>query len=309
MDDSVRERLRFAQRKLDRDRRRLSIRVRTARREPLPVRRPVFVLGCPRAGTTLMFALLRRHPALGGFHTEAHLLWEAYQHPARHGWSSDRSTAGSIGRGEAMFLARVIGRVAGDRRFLDKTPKNALRVPYLEALFPDASFVFIHRDGRATVSSLIEGWTARRGVSYRLPERLRLDDYGGRYWSYILPPGWRDLIGTSIAEVAAFQYRVANEMAIDDLDRLDPARVVKVAYEDVVGRPQAVVDDLLRRLDLAPASEVSAFARELDRHLVSSISPPRADKWRARSEQLAPVMHVVEPMMRRLGYTDVEVVA
>src|SRR5262249_48843084 len=58
----------------------------------VPIRRPIFVLGCPRSGTTVLFAMLRRHPDLAGSDAEGHVLWDAYQHPARRGWDSDRST-------------------------------------------------------------------------------------------------------------------------------------------------------------------------------------------------------------------------
>ena len=73
----------------------------------------------------------------------------------------------------------------GDRRFLDKTPENCLRIPYLHALFPDASIVFLRRRAAENVNSLMEGWRARpRFVTYRLPLPLEgLGPLNGNRWS------------------------------------------------------------------------------------------------------------------------------
>src|SRR5262249_6051022 len=58
---------------------------------------------------------------------------------------------------------------------------NCLRIPFLRALFPDARFVFLRRDGRATISSLIEGWRAgSRYETYRLPAPLPIAGTKGR---------------------------------------------------------------------------------------------------------------------------------
>ena len=265
------------------------------------VREPIFVIGCPRSGTTLLFDLLRRHPDLASLGAEGHRFWDAHQHPARKGWGSDRSTPSSIARDEPAFVSAAIARVARGSRFVDKTPRNALRVPYLDALFPDARFVFLHRDGRATVASLIEGWTARRGISYRLPVRLELDRHRGRYWSYVLPPGWRGWIRTSVPAVAALQYRTSNEIALDDLAAIDRSRVTTVSFEALLDRPADTIGGVLARLELPSADEVLGPAAELDRHAVSSLSPPRPGKWRDRAALIEPVLPLIEPTMRRLA--------
>lgn len=204
--------------------------------------------------------------------------------------------------GEEAFVHHAVQQVTGGRRFLDKTPKNVLRIPYLLQLFPDAFFVFLKRDGRATVSSLIEGWSARRGVSYRLPVPLRLREYGGRYWSFVLPPGWRDTIGTSLPRVAALQYVASNDAAVADRSLVPPDRFVEVGYEELVATPEAVVRRLLDRLDLAPSEAVLSLARQLSSHHVGSISPPDPQKWRIRTEDIQRVMPMLEPTMSRLGY-------
>jgi len=267
-----------------------------------PPRRPIFIIGCPRSGTSLVFGLLREHPDVRSLGTEGHVLWSAYQHPRLKRWSSDRSTEKDVADGEPRYLYTGIKEVSGSVRFLDKTPKNVLRIPYLHRLFPDASFVFVKRDGRATVNSLIEGWSVRSGVSYLLPERLRLKEYRGRLWSYILPPGWRETSEMSLAEVAALQYVSSNETALTDRSVIPPEAVIGVRFEQLLAHPIDETARILERLALTPSDSVMSMARELGKHPVGAISPPRAGKWETRADEIEDVLPRIEPVMARLGY-------
>ena len=288
--------------------RRLVLAARTARQKiEHPPRKPIFILGCPRSGTTLLFRILQRHDGLRTPHGEGHILWNRYQHPRLRGWTSDRLTAEDVTPEEPSYIYTAIHQFAGEGRFLDKTPRNCLRVPYLARLFPDATFVLLKRDGPPTVSSLIEGWTVRHGVSYRLPLDMHLDEYKGNLWCYMLPQNWRELTETSIPEIAAHQYVASYQTALDDLESIPTERVVTVSYEDIVTRPMDAMDRLLASLDLAPSEEVASMAGNLDAHPVQANSPPRPDKWRGRIDQIRRVMPVMAPTMERLGYdTDLD---
>lgn len=265
--------------------------------------RPIFVLGCPRSGTSVVFALLQRHEALRSPGREGHALWNAYQHPRLKGWSSDRATHQDIKPFERRYLYTAIKSTTGDLRFLDKTPKNILKLPYLASLFPDATFVFVKRDGPDTVNSLIEGWTVRFGISYRLPQRLELVDYRGRYWCYVLPEGWRDWARTSVGDVAAFQYVESYETALDDRSSLSDHSFVDLRYEDLLQHPVRETKALLDRLELPPSDSVMEMARNLTAYpSKSTVSRPREGKWRDRAEEIARITPRITPTVLRLGY-------
>jgi hypothetical protein len=267
-----------------------------------PPARPVFVIGCPRSGTSLLFELLRRHPALASLRGEGHVLWSTYQHPRFKGWASDRAVAGDIRPGERQFLYSAIARIAGPRRFLDKTPKNVMRLPYLGELFPDATFVLLSRDGRAVVSSLIEGWEVRQSPVYRLPQRLDLEEYRGRLWSFVLPPRWRAWASTSLRQVAALQFASSYDLMLADRSGVDADRIVELRFEDLVARPLVEVGRVLERLELPFSDEVRDMASNLEANVVQSNSPPRPDKWRERAAEILSVRSQIEPTMLRLGY-------
>lgn len=156
-------------------------------------------------------------------------------------------------------------------RFLEKTPKNMLRVPMLDRVFPDALYVHLTRDAPHNIDSLIEGWRAvdRFGPvtrprfarsGYPIARQLALTDYTGRWWKFALVPGWRDLRGRSLADVAAWQYFQCNRIALDDLAAIDPARVRRVMHADFVRAPVDMIRDLFEWAALPPSPTAEAYA-------------------------------------------------
>ena len=271
-----------------------------------PPVRPVLVIGCPRSGTTLLVQALRASRELGSVQSEGHILWDEFRRPRDHGWDSDARSADQIGERERAYVNCAIRLLVRGRRFVDKTPENCLRVGYLDALFPDATFVFLHRSAAENVSSLMEGWRARpRFVKYRLPETLDgLGPLSGDRWSFVLVPGWRSLRHASLEEICARQYVACNEAALDARSGIEPARWIDVAYEDLVATPESVLRDLYGRLGLHFTAEAGTFAARLaERPSRTSISAPRAGKWRDHNlGAVERVLPLVEDVERRLGH-------
>ena len=51
--------------------------------------RPIFVIGAPRSGTSLLFRILATAHEVAHFPGEAHEVWERDHHPALRGWDSN----------------------------------------------------------------------------------------------------------------------------------------------------------------------------------------------------------------------------
>ena len=270
-------------------------------------RDPIFVVGSPRSGTTVVFELLQRSPHVGSLPGEGHLLTEIY-HP-----SGEPSTRGhELGPGdirprEAKVLRWVVDHLSAGRRYLDKTPRNSLRVPYLQELFPGAWFVLVIRDGRAAVSSLINGWRSRSDLfpGSRMPGGVSVEGYGGDTWRFVIPPGWRNYArGRTLPEVCAFQWQACMEVLLQARERAGGERWVEIRYEDLVARPEEETGLLLSGLRLPETQEILHRARELDRHVAKAITPPRPEKWREENpEEIERILPVIAPTMARLGYS------
>jgi hypothetical protein len=266
---------------------------------------PVLVIGCPRSGTSILHQALGLSPELASIHLEGHVIWEAFNHPSRHGWISNALAAEDVTDTERKYVYWIMRVLAGRRRFLDKTPKNCLRFPYLNALFPEAAFVFLRRRAADNVNSLMQGWRARpRYVSYELPEALEgLGDLSGHTWSFVLIAGWRELRHAPLEEVCARQYVECNEALLRARGELDPLRVVDVAYEDLVARPSEEVERVYGKLGLRFTDEAAAFATGLRHTPINALTPPRPGKWRGENpDEIRRILHLVRETERRLGY-------
>jgi hypothetical protein len=189
-------------------------------------------------------------------------------------------------------------------RLLEKTPENCLRLPFLVALFPDARFIFLIRDGRANISSLIEGWKHPCLFhGYRPPARIEIEGNGRRgYWAFTLIPGWRELASAPLEEVCARQWIECNK-ALQEFENAVGHRVpiMTIRYEDLVTRP----GDTLRAIaDFAGVDYEPTFERyEADLPGVNLLTAPEDEKWRRLNRQaIQRIMPLIAPQMESLGY-------
>jgi hypothetical protein len=272
-----------------------------------PPRRPVFILGSPRSGTTMLVDLLDRSPSLVSFARGSQFLWEMFHTIEGSGWESQVVGPEEITGHERRVVNWTIHELCGDKRYLDKFPRNCLRGEYLYELFPDARFVAIHRDGRSAVSSLITGWrtAGKFGQGTDLPVTLDIEGYDGGNWRFLVPPGWREYAtGHTLAQVCAFQWSEGNDAILRARERIPAEQWTEVRYEDFLDEPRATASRLLDRLDLPQEEEVLSWAANLDTHVSrTAVSDPSRDKWRAEHpREITSILPQIEPMMRRLGY-------
>ena len=271
-----------------------------------PPRRPALIIGCPRSGTTALRSVLMASDELASVQAEGHILWDEF-HPRRtRTATSDALGAQDVSERERRYVHLAVGLWTRGRRFLDKTPENCLRVDYLDALFPDAQFVFLHRRGADNVNSLMEGWRARpRFVTHRLSEPLEgIGPLDGSRWSFVLIPGWRELRHAPLETICAHQYVACNEAVLAALARLDPARWVKVGYERLRDQPVATTRSLFEALGLVFTPAVHEAATRLrETTAATAITPPRRGKWAEQNrDAVQRILPLVSETERRLGY-------
>jgi Sulfotransferase family len=269
--------------------------------------RPIFILGSPRSGTTMLFQLLDRSRSLASLGYGSQFIWEMFRPHRIESGCSHAAGPGDITKRERKVVNWAIERVAGDMPYLDKFPRMVLRAEYLAALYPDARFVSIVRDGRAVVSSLVTGWNTpgKFGQGTVLPVPLRVEGYRGRVWRFVLPPGWEAYAsGHTLAEVCAFQWAASNTELLDARDRLGHERFFQVRYEDLVRSPVDTTAAMLAHLDLEGDPEVLAHASALDRNVTqTAVTAPRPEKWRDENpDAVHSILAQIAPVMGRLGY-------
>jgi hypothetical protein len=258
--------------------------------------RPVFIVSTPRSGSSLLFETLANGPELYSTGRESHARIErvADFHPRKRGWSSNRLTAEDASAEAVETMAELFysdlaerdgNPASGPVRLLEKTPKNALRVPFFAAAWTDSLFVYLYRDVRQTLGSMIEAWASQRFQTYP-----KLPGWTGYAWSLLLVPGWRELIGRPLPEIVAHQWATTTTILLDDLERIPAERVRAISHADFVAAPQHSIEALARSLDLG-------WDRQLGEELPLStmtVSRPDPDKWRRLEPLIDPVLPIVE---------------
>lgn len=270
--------------------------------------RPIFIVGCPRSGTTLLQLMLHRHPRIA-IPPETRFVLGAYVHRLEFGDLERRENRKRVARfvtrrgtrfrdlgldrrpvcrqiaDAPPTLGSLLGtvfRAYADRhdrpRWGDKRPGYHAYLEILLRLFPNAQVVHLIRDPRACVASL---------------KRV---------------PWWKRGVEHSISAWA---------QSIDDTERAIrrwPGLVTRVSYEDLVADPQTE----LRRLAAALGEDYDARMAEPDR-LASEAVPERKHwheqtrtapstgsigRWTSELEpwEIALCEHTLGERMARFGY-------
>jgi hypothetical protein len=272
---------------------------------------PVFVVGCSRSGTTVTYETLAASPELNSLGHEIPEFWDGLWGPHHNGWTSEAAGAADALPAHRDAAERYFFQRLGRGTVLDKTCINVMRVPYLLHLFPGARFVYIHRDGRDNVSSLMDGWLhdghfALGKTLGPFPCPVAIDNGAFREWSFFLPPGWRDYNRASLEDVCAFQWRTANRLALDAAAGVPAAQWIRLRYEDIFERPVDMFRDVFERLGLPFDAGVQRRCATLDRRPTSIVKgAPKKQKWKdAHAARIERILPAIEPMLNELGYAS-----
>lgn len=269
---------------------------------PPRIDRPIFIVSPPRSGSSLLFETLARAPGVYTIGTESHGLIEGVQAltPAARDWESNRlgpddATEGTVAFLKDRFVAQLRDRDGkrprgGPSRMVEKTPKNALRIPFLAEAFPDSSFVYLYRDPRETISSMLDAWRSGRFITYP-----NLPGWEGPPWSLLLVPGWRKLSGRSLSEIVARQWATTVDSLLDDLAALPSDRWCVASYDRLVSEPDVEMRRLCAFLGLSWDLELAAPLPH-SRHTLDS---PHPEKWQRNADEVLAHQDVFAPAAQR----------
>lgn len=271
---------------------------------------PVFVLGCSRSGTTVTYETLAASPRFLSLGVEIPEFWNGLYGPLNNGWLSEAAGAEQARPEHRAAALRYFFQRLGRGQVLDKTCINTLRVPYLNALFPRAKYVFIQRDGRDNISSMIDGWRlGRTDGSFHLsqffgpfPEPVAINGGEFKEWHFFLPPGWREFNRASLEEACAFQWLSANRLAMEGKRLIPEERWIQLRYEDLFERPVEMFRDAFERLDIPFDETLRARCAHLAPTSIVK-GAPKKQKWRENNpEAIERILPMIGPLMMELGY-------
>ena len=256
---------------------------------------PVFIIGCARSGTSLLNDLLDMQKDIAVW-SEANNIWDPRGYPWRKSgqetppiWIDPAAHTNRWWRDtqpRAQEIKAAFGLYQFVRRrpfFLNKTPLNTFRIPYLLQMFPQAKFIHLIRDGRAVVQSYTRKQMiditnapepyARMGYAYTPDElALRLADY------------WKANLAEVEQQDAALGLQAKNQL-------------LTVTYE-------ALCNDLMGTLATI-CQYIGVDPQRFDNRLSQIKAVSQNEKWRsAWSEDLTRrICTALEPTLSDYGYT------
>lgn len=276
--------------------------------------RPIFIVAAPRSGSTLLFETLAVNRELWSVGDESHKHFESIaplrpnaKNPSNR-LTAEMATPEVIDTLMNFFVDDLVncdGKPFAqlsplsrprELRFLEKTPKNALRIPFILKAFPHARFIFLFRDAKQNISSLLDSWRSGRYVTYPKLPGWPVD----KPWSHLLIPGWQELVGSSLAEIAARQWLVTNQTILDDLDKLPRERWCAIEYDALLANTGRELQRLCHFGQLIFGPRMHEVASKPLKPSRYTLTAPHPDKWKKNAAELEPVLPSTERMMATL---------
>jgi tetratricopeptide (TPR) repeat protein len=255
---------------------------------PSALQSPVFVIGFPRSGTTLLEQMLDAHPDFRSM-DERGFIYQLVERMEHAGQRYPDDLAG-LTQSEADQLRAVYGRLvervlpdAASHRLVDKNPLNMLCLPMILRLFPAARIILCLRHPCDVLLSCSM-------QSFRSPAFMAL---------------------CSSLQRLARGYAQAFEQCCRHLEIFAP-HVLEWRYESVVDDFDGAVARLGQFLGVADASPFAGFtAHARNKPFIATpsyarvtrpVSAAAVGRWRAYREQFEPVLPILRPWIERFGY-------
>jgi len=249
---------------------------------------PVFVVGFPRSGTTLLEQMLDAHPDFRSMDERAFIydLLERMEHAGQpYPAALARLTAEEAGMLRQVYdglVAKVVPDL-GVKRLVDKNPLNMLALPMIMRLYPEAHIILCLRHPCDVLLSC-----------YFLPFRS---------------PSFATLCSTlprlARGYVQVFEQWFANAEVF-------APRVLEWRYESVVEHFDEHVARLAHFLGIEDAEPLKRYAEHARGkgfistpsyvQVTQGVNRNAVNRWHAYREAFEPVLPILRPMLERFGY-------
>jgi hypothetical protein len=226
---------------------------------------PFFIIGCGRSGTTILGRALSKHPAVT-YLNEPRSIWTSCfpesdiwtEHAAaRCGklvFSKSDATGPKAAELKRLFHLETIR--TGRPVLVEKLPINSFRIAFLHALFPEARFVHIFRNGLEVARS-IEKLADKKWFGF--------NDYK---WN-LLAAHARSRAETAQLPAACdtdyerglLEWRLATEAVRKFADTMPALIFHEILYDELIADPIAALRKVMTFMGLDISGEVENFAR------------------------------------------------
>lgn len=249
---------------------------------------PIFVLGFPRSGTTMLEQMLDAHPGMVSM-DEQPFVQRVIEQMQDMGWQYPERL-GDLDSGQCKQLRDTYWRSVAKlvqlrpgQRLVDKNPLTMLRLPLLVRLFPNAKIIFVVRHPCDVVFS--------------------------NYLQNFNAPAYIALCST--LPRLANGYAAAMQFWIQHAEILKP-EVFEWRYEDAMHDFTDHVERLGVFLQLGDTTRLHQFSEHAKRkgyigtpsyaQVVKPVYASSIGRWKRYREYFEPVLRLLEPAIKHWGY-------
>lgn len=278
---------------------------------------PVILIGAARSGTKFLRDVLASGTGTAAVPYDVNYVWRY----GAEGTQDDVLDPDTLTDARKSFICRTLrsqAKAGPDDILIEKTVASTLRIPFIEAVFPDARYVHLVRDGREVVESSIRQWQAPPNWStlwrklreipfqnlgyvawfgWNFVKGLITGRKGGKVWGPRFPGIDAMAEKGPLSLVCAHQWLECYTRASTGLSEIASAesRVFTIRYEDLI-RDEEALSGLLDDLGLPDKDNILAcFAEKL--------RPNEPQMWRSLpQEDLTIIERVLTPSLKELGY-------
>lgn len=250
---------------------------------------PIFIVGFPRSGTTLLEQMLDAHPGLQSMDENPffnRLADTLRRHDSRILGSLDVLRQLDCDELRKQYLIMVSEKVRRrwDAQLVDKNPLNMLWLPFIHRLYPQAKYI----------------------LALRHPCDVILSCYMQNFRSSIL------VTASATIERLAAAYVAAMDCWLKHAEVFQP-NVLVSRYEDLVADSAQQTQRIAQFLELDDASTMMKF----DQHardkgyigtpsysqVIEPINTKGLNRWHRYRDYFEPALPILEPMLRHWGYS------
>ena len=279
--------------------------------------RPIIVIGAARSGTKFLRDCLSRSSDCVAVPYDINYIWRYGQTKLQHDILDPKLITPKIQNFICNTIPKLAKAEAGDI-VIEKTVSNTLRIPFVNAIYPEAKFVHLIRDGREVVESSMRQWTYPPDTGALLKKLksmpiqnigyvfwyakniqsglLKGGRKGGNIWGPRYPGIMNDVKTASLVQICANQWKHCIETSLKDFSQIDADRIHTIRYEDFVSDRGAIVK-LAQELGL---SQPQACGDAMEKNLRKMNGPP---SWTKLPENDIDEMKFILPdNLANLGY-------
>jgi hypothetical protein len=248
-----------------------------------------FIGGCPRSGTTLLFEILRNHNMIKSFPIESDEIWRKFNYPRHNLLQNEQLSKEDATPFIKKRIRQIIRLYMGNTKiFLEKNPANCLRVPFLLEVFPDGKLIFIIRDGKEVINSLMEGWKLYPNFTFCGSKKTAVEAYPRDYphikvWHFHHPPNWEKYRNSCLADICFYQWVFCAENMIKHMKELKNDQLYAVDYHKLIKNPIQQVKKVLQFMHLKMDDAVLKMCSKMEP--THSITKPYPEKWKDQNRQ------------------------